>query len=246
MMKPSVIEHLEMQNRCEIYHLSVVDYQDAFYAQKTLQNARIKNMISDTILILQHNPVLTIGKKGADKNILVSKTYLNKKGIQVHNSDRGGDVTFHSPGQVIAYFIIDIRKHEKTIYELVRTLEEIVIRVLKDFKISGERQPGYPGVWVNGEKICAIGLNVTQNISTHGFALNVNNDLEITSYINPCGIVDKHVTSMSNILSNPVDLEKVVFSVKKYSEILLSLESHFSKNTLENVLMEKGLKDAFV
>jgi lipoyl(octanoyl) transferase len=201
------------EHPCRAYWLGEVDYLEAYELQKTLRKARIEDRIKDVVLFLEHSPVITVGKAGNSKNILVSESYLASRGIPVVHVERGGDVTFHNPGQIVSYFIVHLETVGKTIHQLVRALEEIIIRVLAGYKITGIRDQKHPGVWLDNKKICAIGLNVSQGVTMHGLALNVNNDLGITSYIHPCGISDKGVTSIAEQLSGHVETTPVVASI---------------------------------
>ena len=195
---------------CCAYHLGTVDYGDSYRLQKGLQQARSECLIGDTILLLDHPPVITLGRRGDNGNVLVPEAFLHEQGIEVFNTDRGGDVTFHNPGQIVAYFIVNIDSLGKSIHQYVRSLEEIVIQALADFQIEGERDEKHPGVWVGDKKVCAIGLQVSRGVSAHGFALNVNNDLAIASYIHPCGLSDRGVTSLFELLSRKVDIDTVI------------------------------------
>lgn len=210
------------------YWLGTVDYLEAYELQKALRTARIENRIKDVVVLLEHNPVITVGKGGNGKNILVSESYLASCGIPVVQVDRGGDVTFHNPGQIVSYFIVHLATVGKSIHQFVRTLEEIIIRVLAGCKIEGVRDQQHPGVWIGDKKICALGLNVRQRVTMHGFALNASNDLGITSYIHPCGLSDKGVTSIAEQLSRPVETTRVVASIVQEigSAFNMSIELH--------------------
>ena len=206
---------------CRAYHLGTVDYGDSYRLQKRLQQARSEGLIGDTILLLDHPPVITLGRRGNKSNVLAPEDFLREQGIEVIHADRGGDVTFHNPGQIVAYFIINIDSIGKSVYQYVRSLEEIVIQALADFGIKAERDEKHPGVWVGDKKICAIGLQVSRGVSAHGFALNVNNDLAIASYIHPCGLHHKGVTSLSELLSRTVDIDRVIAALlQKMGRIL--------------------------
>ncbi|MBM3213280.1 lipoyl(octanoyl) transferase LipB, partial [Candidatus Poribacteria bacterium] len=153
--------------------LGVVDYQQAYELQKELVGKHIEGKGENALILLQHNPVITIGRGGDKKNILVSEKYLESTGIKLYEIDRGGDVTYHGPGQLTGYPIIDLKLFKKDIYWYLRQLEEVIIKVLAEYGIIGKRVEGYTGVWVNDEKICAIGIAVRHWITYHGFALNV-------------------------------------------------------------------------
>jgi lipoyl(octanoyl) transferase len=208
--------------------LGTVDYGTSYRLQKRLQEARSEGVIGDTILLLDHPPVITLGMRDDSSNVLVPESFLAEQGIEVYRSDRGGDVTFHNPGQIVAYFIINIHSIGKSIYQFVHVLEEIVIKILAEFHIKGERDEKHPGVWIGDKKVCALALQMSQGVSTHGFALNVNNDLAITSYIHPCGLKDRGVTSLSELLASKVDIWEVMRLLLQETERIfgVKVESH--------------------
>jgi lipoate-protein ligase B len=192
-----------------LLRLGIVDYVLAYDLQKKILLERIDDKCPDHLILLQHNPVITIGRSGDNKNILASKTLLESFGITVHEIERGGDVTYHGPGQLTGYPIIDLRSYQKDVHWYLRQLEEVIIRFLSDYNIAGKRVSGYTGVWVGDEKIAAIGVAVKRWVTYHGFALNVNPDLSHFKLINPCGITDKEVTSIVKILGHDVSMEEV-------------------------------------
>ena len=192
-----------------LLRLGIVDYETAHDLQKKILQERIDGKCLDHLILLQHNPVITIGRSGDNKNILASKTLLESFGITVHEIERGGDVTYHGPGQLTGYPIIDLRSYQKDVHWYLRQLEEVIIRFLSDYNIAGKRVSGYTGVWVGDEKIAAIGVAVKRWVTYHGFALNVNPDLSHFKLINPCGITDKEVTSIVKILGHDVSMEEV-------------------------------------
>ncbi len=212
---------------CCAYHLGTVDYGDSYRLQKRLQQARSEDLIGDTILLLDHPPVITLGRRGDKGNVLVPEAFLREQGIEVCHTDRGGDVTFHNPGQIVAYFIVDVDSLGKSIHQYVRSLEEIVIQALADFHIEGERDEKHPGVWVGDKKVCALGLQVSRGVSAHGFALNVNNDLAIASYIHPCGLSDRGVTSLRELLSLEVGTDTVIAALLRKTERILGVKIDF-------------------
>jgi lipoyl(octanoyl) transferase len=192
-----------------VHRLNLVDYSQAYELQKKLHHDRLRGIITDTLLLLEHPPTITIGKSGSMENILVSEDNLISKGIEVFFIDRGGDVTFHGPGQLIGYPIMDLSLRGKDIQRYVYDLEESIIQTLKDFSIDAARDAGHAGVWVENEEIAAIGLSIKSWVTMHGFALNVKPNLEYFSFINPCGFFDRKATSMSKILGYDVPMEKV-------------------------------------
>ena len=209
-----------LKNECLVLNLGLRDYLEVYNLQKNLVNKRIKNKISDVLIINEHNPVFTIGRKGGKGNILVSKEELKKRGVKIYEIDRGGDIIYHGPGQLVGYPIIDLKSKGKDIHLYLRNLEEVIIRLLKDYGIHSTRIEGYTGVWVENKKIAAIGIGVKHWVSFHGFCLNVNPNLSYFNMINPCGIKDKGITSMAR-LTNFKD------NKNKSSQLINSFIKHF-------------------
>jgi lipoate-protein ligase B len=169
----------------------------------------VTGKIEDAILLLEHPPTVTIGKSGKIDNVLISQSELATRGIPVLFVDRGGDVTYHGPGQLIGYPIIDLRSRGRDLHRYVGQLEEVIIRTLADFGIKGGRDSSHRGVWVAGKEIAAIGLRVKRWVSLHGFALNVTTDLTPFSWINPCGFTDRGAISMTKLLKQEISLTEV-------------------------------------
>jgi len=213
---------------CTLYRLGPIYYGEAYRIQKRLWTQKAQGQAADTLLVLEHPPTFTIGKFGKLENVLASRTKLAREAISLFFTDRGGDVTYHGPGQLVAYPIIDLRNRKKDVRQCVRDLEEVVIRTLSDFSIEAHRDGGHAGVWVNGEEIAAIGLSIKRWITMHGIALNVNPDLEHFSLINPCGFSDRKATSMAELLSEDVPM----------GEVVTRLIAHFSD--VFNVRIEWG------
>jgi lipoate-protein ligase B len=189
-----------------VLELGTVDYGLGLELQRRIAAAVINGEISDTLLLLEHPPVLTVGRGGKERNILVSHRILRREGVQFFEVDRGGDVTYHGPGQMVGYPILDLRRHGRDIHRYIRTVEEAIIRTLKDLGISACRREGLVGVWVGDEKIASIGVNVRKWVTTHGFAFNITTDLEHFRLINPCGLPGVRMTSVAKLLGrNPGD-----------------------------------------
>lgn len=166
------------------------------------------------LLIVEHYPVITLGKHAKSENLLMPEEYLHQKGVEVFRIERGGDVTFHGPGQIVAYPLIDLEFHHLGVKDYVNMLEEVVIMTLADYGILGERVDGASGVWIGAgtsaeRKICALGVKCSRFVTMHGLALNVNTDLGGFRMINPCGFTDKGVTSMQLELGRNIDMEEV-------------------------------------
>ena len=181
----------------EVRRLGLIPYGDAWALQKRLAESRRAGLIGDTLLLLEHPHTYTIGRSGTRDHVYLTEAELTRRGITCLEVDRGGDVTYHGPGQLVGYPIFDLGP-QPDVGLYLRNLEGCLIDVLADFGIAAERLEGYTGVWLDGErKIAAIGVKVSQGVTTHGFALNVTTNLELFSHILPCGIRDKGVTSMA-------------------------------------------------
>jgi lipoate-protein ligase B len=191
------------------YDLPIVEFQEAFKLQKRLVQDRIAGKIPDVLLLLEHPPVVTVGRLGKIRDITTSVGTLTQEGISISRTDRGGGVTYHGPGQLMGYPILNLKELGLSVPQYVWSLEEVIIKLLLDLGIYAQRIPKYPGVWVGEEKICAIGLHITSFISRHGFALNVNNDLRGFNYINPCGLAPKTVTSISKLLGYKITVNEI-------------------------------------
>ncbi len=189
-----MMERRGLDVRC----LGVVPYPDARTLQRELVEDRREGRIPDTLLLLQHPPVITVGVKGdgGRSHILASPERLERGRIEVHESGRGGDVTYHGPGQLVGYPILDLRPNRCDVHRYVRDIEEVMIRVCADFGVGAGRIKGWTGVWTDAGKIGAIGIRISRWITSHGFALNVSTNLEHFELIVPCGIADRGVTSL--------------------------------------------------
>ena len=195
-------------------YLGVIPYELALKRQQTLVQARAEGKIPDVVLLLQHPPVFTIGRFRGEGEIIVSAEILAQEGITVFPSNRGGSVTYHGPGQLVGYTILNLKENGLGVLEYIRKLEEVVIKLLFTLGIQGQRVAKYPGgVWVGEEKICSVGIHVSRYITMHGFALNVNTNLRHFEYINPCGIEGVVITSISKLLGYPVEVEAVIGSL---------------------------------
>ena len=224
---------------CRAYNLGLVEYEKALQLQNNLVSARLAGEIPDVILFLQHPSVLTIGVSGSEENIIASRDLLTSEGMPVFHIDRGGGITYHGPGQLVGYPIFDLKTKGEGLHEYVRHLEEVIIRTLNAFSITSYHDSQYPGVWVGQDKICALGIRVTRWVTKHGFALNVNTDLRHFTYITPCGITDRQVTSMSRLLGHDITLEDVtscvleqcsqVFGVNIRQESIDELNSYYGR-----------------
>ena len=194
----------------EILDLGMQGYKKSWNFQKSLLKKRSNNEINDTLIFVEHEPVYTLGKNADENHIL--QNYPEE--IKTFHIERGGDVTYHGPGQLVGYPILDLREYKKSISWYMRTLEQIIIDTLSEFNIQANRKNGLTGVWHKNEKIAALGVRVSKWITMHGFSLNINPDLNYYKSIIPCGIFEYGVTSMSKILNEDVDKESVKSALK--------------------------------
>ena len=194
------------KKKCLVLEIERISYNDAFELQRKLVSARLKKEIEDTLILLEHDPVFTAPRTETRNNILVPTEILAQEGIEVCPTDRGGDVTYHGPGQVVGYSIMDLKEQGRDLHLYIRNVEQLLIDTLQDYGIAAGRDPKHPGVWTGNKKIAAIGIAVKNGwITMHGFALNVNPNMNHFTMIVPCGITDKGVTSMAEKLGSPVD-----------------------------------------
>jgi lipoate-protein ligase B len=191
-----------MKNRflpCVVSELGRVGYIASLELQEELVEARIRGMIPDSLLLLEHPPVYTTGRLGYNDNLLVSEGELREKGISLCRVNRGGNITFHGPGQLVGYPILNLKDHSQDVFRYLRQLERLLIDTLKEWGIRAYQVPGKTGVWTEGKKIASIGVGIKRWVSFHGFALNINTDLDYFRWINPCGLDGREITSMSQL-----------------------------------------------
>ena len=188
-----------------------------------------QNVASGYLILLQHYPVITNGRFGSDDNYVLPVKQIEKLGVEVQRSDRGGELTFHGPGQLVAYPILNLRSLNIGVKKYITLLEQVIINTLSDFGISSDRKEGYPGVWTSGQKIASIGVSVKNGITMHGSALNVSTDLDSFSMIVPCGISDVEVTSMEQTLGCSVNMKDVINSFasefEKVFEVIVDIKN---------------------
>jgi lipoyl(octanoyl) transferase len=197
-----------------------VSYADGLAMQERAVERLRSGEDSERLLLLEHPHVFTLGRGADGRNILADRQQLESHSIEVHETGRGGDVTYHGPGQLVGYPIINLKPDRCDVHRYVRDVEETLIRTIGDFGITGTRIAGLTGVWVGNEKIAAIGVRIARWITSHGFALNVNTDLDYFRMIVPCGITDKGVTSISRVLGRTVDIQEVARAVTRhFSEV---------------------------
>ncbi|MFC2137020.1 lipoyl(octanoyl) transferase LipB [Bacteroidota bacterium] len=204
----------------EVKDLGIIEYKKAWDYQEKIFNEQINNKVSNRktknyLILCEHPHVYTLGKSGKTHNLLINNTQLKEKNVSFYKTNRGGDITYHGPGQVVGYPIINLTEYSIGLKEYIDYLESIIITTIEKFNIKGERLEGSTGVWLDTKianktrKICAIGVKSSRFITMHGFALNVNTDLSYYNYINPCGFTDKSVTSIQKELDQSVNIEEL-------------------------------------
>ncbi|MCP4105147.1 MAG: lipoyl(octanoyl) transferase LipB [Desulfobacteraceae bacterium] len=204
--------------------LPATEYKEIWDMQLGLATARKENILkTDMVIILEHLPVFTLGRRGGLKNLIVSENFLKNKGIPIVHVERGGDITFHGPGQIVVYPIISLIKAKLKVVEYVEKLEEIMIRTVAAWGIKAERNPVNRGVWVGKNKLGSLGIAVRRGISFHGFALNVNIPLEPFSWINPCGLQGVGITSLSEEINKDVPVIQVQNILKSELEFVFGV-----------------------
>lgn len=233
-----------MNKKVYVTDLGTKDYKETWDFQEEVFNSIIdiknknrekenKDITSNYLLFVEHPNVYTLGKSGKYSHLLISEEELAQKNATFYKIDRGGDITYHGPGQIVGYPILDLDNFFTDIHKYLRFLEEVIIKTLADYGIKGERSPGETGVWIDvgtpfARKICAMGVRASRWVTMHGFAFNINADLSYFNYIIPCGIVDKSVTSLNQELGKNIPLQEVKEKIK----------FHFS-NIFEAELIEK-------
>jgi lipoyl(octanoyl) transferase len=210
-------------------------YRACWALQRHLQEQRVAGAIGDLLLLTEHDPVITLGTTARECHLLASPDLLNSEGIDVVAVDRGGDVTFHGPGQLVGYPILNLTEHRQDLHWYLRQLEQVVIDALARWNLPATRVPGYTGVWVADGKVCAIGVNVRRWVTMHGFALNVTTDLQAFRHIVPCGISDRGVTSMHALLGYPVERRAVE------DALLPAWEQAFQQSIQETTIRDLGV-----
>lgn len=205
-----------MIRKLRYYNLDLLDYKKAWDLQKQIHSKRLNNEIEDTLILLEHPNTYTLGKTAHIENLIGGKEFLEKNSVSVFNIDRGGDITYHGPGQLVGYPIINLKDWYEDSHKYLRALEEVIIKVCGDYNLNAHRNSKYTGVWIEDRKIAAIGIKISRWVTMHGFAFNVNTDLSLFNGIVPCGISDKSVTSLEKELNKTVPLKAVKEKVIKY------------------------------
>ena len=215
----------------DVRHLGFVDYQAALDLQKDLVEQRKQGLIPDQLLLLEHPHVITLGARNhnASSNVLETPEALARRGVAVFETGRGGDVTYHGPGQLVGYPIVELPRDRRDVHRYVRDLEEVLIQTVSEFGIAAARTPGLTGIWVGSDKLAAIGVRISRWVTSHGFALYVSTDLSNFGLIVPCGIADKGVTSMERLLGRPVPMDEVAGAVERRFEAVFFASATTSK-----------------
>jgi lipoate-protein ligase B len=197
-------------NKGYILDMGLMDYQKAWDLQHQLWERRVKDELPDILIILEHPHVITLGRRGNRSHLIASPEVLEEMKIPVFQVERGGDVTYHGPGQMVVYPILDLKEYGYRLIRYIGQLEEIILHVLKDFGIEGGRDPLNRGVWVNGEKIASVGVAIKRWVSFHGFSLNYETNLKYFELINPCGLEGKKMTTMAKIVGKEISPERLI------------------------------------
>jgi lipoate-protein ligase B len=210
--------------------LGTVPYGIALDLQRDLARRRISGEIDeDVLLLLEHPPVVTLGRTAKEAHIVSSPERLRTRGVEVYEVERGGDVTFHGPGQLVGYPIFDLKRHRRDLHWYLRQVEEAIIVALADVGIDAERNPGYTGVWTRGRKIASIGVHARDWVTWHGFALNVTTDLSYFDLIVPCGIPQVQMTSVARELDRAVTMEHIAATVARAFGVVFGLEPRVTR-----------------
>jgi lipoyl(octanoyl) transferase len=224
-------------NSLLIVDAGLISYTDAYALQQRIVAARKSHLIDDVLLLCEHPHVITLGRNGKRENLLASDSVLRQKNVEFHETNRGGDITYHGPGQIVGYPILDLSRIKQDVHWYVRTLEEVMIRASADFSITAYRVPGKTGIWVatnpREEKLAAIGVHISRWVTSHGFAYNVATDLRYFDLIIPCGINDHKATSLEKLLNRAVSLSEVKpHLIRHIAELFNLTPSSISRDTL--------------
>lgn len=203
--------------------LGLIDFEECYRIQKDLVRKRRAGEIEDSVLFAEHNEVFTMGRTGSDDSLLVPPEALWKYGLKVLRIDRGGDVTFHGPGQLVVYPVIDLKRSGMDLHQHLRGLEELAIRFLKDYSVEAQRVPEKTGAWVQGRKIASVGVGASGWVTYHGLSININCDLRYFSMINPCGMKNVRMTSLEMIKGSPLEMSGVRKNVANHLKDIFGL-----------------------
>ena len=204
----------------EVRRLGIIGYGPALDLQQRLVAERQRGLIPDQLLLLQHPPVITRGVRAGADNVLASPALLRRRGVEIHDVRRGGDVTYHGPGQLVGYPIVLLKPDRCDVHRYVRDLEEVLVRTAAEFGVRATRVPGLTGVWVGNDKLAAIGVRLSRWVTSHGFALNVTTDLDDFALIRPCGLADRGVTSLRRLTGREIpDAAVADCAAQRFAEV---------------------------
>jgi lipoyl(octanoyl) transferase len=222
--------------------LGFINYKEAWDLQQDIHSKRVSGEVEDTFFLLEHPNTYTLGKTAHKENLIGSEDYLKQNQISVYDIDRGGDITYHGPGQLVGYPIIDLNNWYKDTHIYLRALEEVIIKTCSDYGLECGRNEKHTGVWIGDRKIAAIGIKVSRWITMHGFAFNVNTDLKLFNGIIPCGIQDKSVTSLSKELGKEINISDVkekllnnFVEIFKYDEVSTRLKDQVLQSNFSTI-----------
>ena len=231
-------------NLLQVVDLGLISYSEAYSVQQRTVAARKAHAIDDVLLLCEHPHVITLGRNGSRENLLASEHVLRQKNVELHDTNRGGDITYHGPGQIVGYPILDLSRMRQDVHWYVRMLEEVMIRASADFGVSACRVPGKTGVWVQAasteEKLAAIGVHISRWVTSHGFAYNVSTDLRYFDLIIPCGINDRKATSLEKLLSRSVAAAEVKQHLVHYFGEVFTLEPRGVSRSELNSRLERS------
>ena len=218
--------------------LGLIDYKEAWDLQKSVHQLKTENKIDDVLFLLEHPHTYTLGKTADKENLVGGDEYLTENNISVYDIDRGGDITYHGPGQIVGYPIISLTNWNQDTHKYLRAIEEVIIKVCDEYGLDASRVEKYTGVWIDDRKICAIGIKVSRWITMHGFAFNVNTDLKLFKGIIPCGISDKDVTSLNLELKKEINLGEVKERILHQFSVIFNYDQIelISKNEIFNLI----------
>jgi lipoate-protein ligase B len=222
----------DLKRRGYVIEVDLIDYRSAWNFQREVVAAKVKSELPDILMLLEHNPVITLGRRGNRHHIVASSEILAAEGIPIYHVERGGEVTYHGPGQIVGYPILNLRNWRRDVSWYITSLEEVLIRTLADFGIEGGRNRLNRGVWVGDSKIASIGVAITRWVTYHGFSLNVSPDMDHFHLITPCGLEGIEITSMGRLLPEEVDHRRVRDGI-----------AHHFQGVFDMELMKIGMRD---
>jgi lipoate-protein ligase B len=215
----------QVSNQWLCVDIPLMDYKEALDLQRSLVDAKTSEIMGqDLILFLEHPPVFTLGRRGGRDHLLVDDATLGMRGIEVLHAERGGDITYHGPGQLVVYPVVDLKRRQLKVLEFVGALEEVMIRVAADWGIKAGRNPKNRGIWIDNKKMGSIGIAIRRGVSFHGIALNVNTSMDPFSWINPCGLTGVEMASMRQALGREIEMEEVKTATKLHIREIFGVE----------------------